>query len=88
MTWHDYHEATKHSVESLRRTQHVLDWVNIPDPFRHYGGVPVLDLPADPPAPEIAALDVLRASAASRCLETHCRAPAGTHAANGPVHSG
>jgi hypothetical protein len=60
MTWHDYHEATKHSVESLRRTRHVLDWVNMPDPFRHYDGVPVLDLPADPPAPEIAALDVLR----------------------------
>ena len=60
MTWHDYHEATKHSVESLRQTQHVLDWVNMPDPFRHYEGVPVLDLPADPAAPEIAALDVLR----------------------------
>ncbi len=24
----------------------------MPDPFRHYEGVPVLDLPADPPAPE------------------------------------
>lgn len=32
----------------------------MPDPFRHYEGVPVLDLPADPPAPEIPALDVLR----------------------------
>lgn len=28
----------------------------MPDPFRHYEGVPVLDLPADPPAPENSAL--------------------------------
>lgn len=59
MTWREYHEATKHSVESLRSAWHVLDWANMPDPFRHYEGVPVLDLPADPPAPEIPALDVL-----------------------------
>ena len=60
MMWREYHEATKHSVESLRRARHVLDWANMPDPFRHYKGVPVLDLPADPPAPEKAALDVLQ----------------------------
>src|SRR5881275_432183 len=59
MTWRKYHESTKHSVESLRRVRHTLDWANMPDPFRHYEGVPVLDLPADPPAPEIPALDVL-----------------------------
>ncbi len=60
MTWREYHEATKHSVESLRRARQVLDWANMPDPFRHYKGVPVLDLPADPPAPETPALDVLQ----------------------------
>src|ERR1700686_156761 len=58
MTWHEYHESTKHSVESLRRAPYVLDWANMPDPFRHYEGVPGLDLPADPPIPEIPALDV------------------------------
>jgi len=58
--WNEYHEATKHSVESLARTRHILDWANMPDPFRHYEGVPVLDLPADPPFPEISALDVLQ----------------------------
>src|ERR1700754_4632583 len=52
MTWREYHESTKHSVESLRRARRVLDWANMPDPFRHYEGVPVLDLPADPPSPE------------------------------------
>src|SRR5260370_41581529 len=60
MTWREYHESTKHSVESLRRAQHVLDWANMPDPFRQYEGVPVLDLPADPPAPEMPALELLQ----------------------------
>jgi SagB-type dehydrogenase family enzyme len=60
LTWREYHEFTKHSVQSLRRTQHALDWQNMPDPFRHYEGVPVLDLPADPPSPEIPALELLQ----------------------------
>ena len=59
MTWREYHESTKHSVESLRRDPHVLDWTNMPDPFRHYEGVPVVDLPADPPVPKTPALEVL-----------------------------
>src|SRR6266545_2588869 len=59
MTWREYHEITKHSVTSLRRAPHVLDWENMPDPFRHYERVPVLDLPADPPVPETPALEVL-----------------------------
>jgi SagB-type dehydrogenase family enzyme len=59
MTWLEYHELTKHSAESLRRTQHYLDWDNMPNPFRHYEGVPILDFPADPPAPQISALEVL-----------------------------
>lgn len=59
MTWREYHEFTKHSVASLRRTPHLLDWATMPDPFRHYEGVPVLDLPADPPVPETPALDLL-----------------------------
>jgi nitroreductase len=64
MTWREYHELTKHSVESLRRTQQYLDWANMPNPFRHYEGVPVLDLPADPPAPQISALEVLEGKTA------------------------
>jgi SagB-type dehydrogenase family enzyme len=65
MTWREYHEATKHSFESVRRAGHVLDWANMPDPFRHYEGVPLLDLPADPPVPEIPALDVLQGTVGS-----------------------
>ena len=59
MRWREYHEMTKHSVASLRQASHALDWANMPDPFRHYEGVPVLDLPADPPAPKTPALEVL-----------------------------
>ena len=59
MTWREYHESTKHTAESLNRTRHVLDWENMPEPFRHYEGVPVLDLPADPPAPQVPALGLL-----------------------------
>jgi SagB-type dehydrogenase family enzyme len=59
MTWPEYHNSTKHSVGSLGRLPHVLDWANMPDPFRHYEGVPVLDLPADPPDPEMPVFEVL-----------------------------
>src|SRR5271169_3273277 len=60
MAWREYHEFTKHTVEKLRRTAYSLDWANMPNPFRHYEGVPVLDLPADPPVPETPALEVLQ----------------------------
>jgi SagB-type dehydrogenase family enzyme len=63
MTWREYHERTKHSVESLRRVPHYLDWANMPNPFRHYDGVPVVDLPADPPSPQLPALEVLAGNA-------------------------
>jgi SagB-type dehydrogenase family enzyme len=68
LIWREYHEFTKHSVQSLRRTQHVLDWNNMPDPFRHYTGVPVLDLPADPPSPEIPALELLQGGTGKRTV--------------------
>ncbi len=60
MSWRDYHEFTKHSPQSLRRMLHVLDWENMPDPFRHYEGVPLLDLPADRPALMTPMLHVLQ----------------------------
>jgi SagB-type dehydrogenase family enzyme len=62
MMWNEYHEATKHTVESIGRARHELDWANMPCPFRYYEGAAVLDLPADPTAPEIPALDLLQGS--------------------------
>lgn len=73
MTWREYHDATRHSVESLRQSRHFLDWANMPDPFRHYEGVPVLDLPANPSVPDTPALEVLRG------------VPGATSAATGPA---
>ena len=69
MTWREYHEATKHSLESLRRARHGLDWANMPNPFRYYHGVPMLDLPADPLTPEISALDVLQGTFGSTLVD-------------------
>jgi SagB-type dehydrogenase family enzyme len=57
--WRQYHESTKHSVRSLREARHSLDWANMPNPFRRYEGAPLLELPAEPPAPETPALEVL-----------------------------
>src|SRR6266853_4631459 len=42
-----YHEFTKHTVEKLSASEHTLDWANLPNPYRHYAGVPVVDLPPD-----------------------------------------
>lgn len=69
MTWREYHEATKHRLESLGRARHGLDWANMPDPFRYYQGVPVLDLPSDPPQPEIPALELLQGRSGSNSVE-------------------
>jgi len=55
----DYHEATKHAAEKIQRSAHFLDWANMPHPFRHYEGVPVLDLPAGAP-PQANMIEVLR----------------------------
>ena len=60
MTWREYHESTKHTIESLAQARHGLDWANMPDPFRRYEGVPVLDLPADLPELQMPALEVLQ----------------------------
>jgi hypothetical protein len=45
MTAREYPESTKHSVKSLRQARRVLDWTNMPDPFSHYEGAPLLDQP-------------------------------------------
>jgi SagB-type dehydrogenase family enzyme len=41
----------------------------MPDPFRHYEGVPLVDLPADPPAPAADALDVLKGQGVTRGIQ-------------------
>jgi SagB-type dehydrogenase family enzyme len=43
--FYEYHHATKHTVEKLRSYGHRLDWNSQPNPFLHYDGVPLVDLP-------------------------------------------
>jgi SagB-type dehydrogenase family enzyme len=40
-----YHEATKHSYESVRRRARALDWASKPSPYKEYPGVPLEPLP-------------------------------------------
>ena len=43
-TW-TYHNSTKHSLESIRRNRHFLDWDNKPLPFKIYSSLKPLQLP-------------------------------------------
>jgi SagB-type dehydrogenase family enzyme len=40
-----YHDATKHSYQSIRATPHYLDWDNQPLPFKIYSNLPAIPLP-------------------------------------------
>src|SRR5262245_61593970 len=42
-----YHEATKHSVASIQRGPHHLDWEIMPRPFKLYADLPPIPLPQD-----------------------------------------
>jgi SagB-type dehydrogenase family enzyme len=42
-----YHDATKHSLASVRRSGHVLDFANMPLPFKVYPQLPPIPLPHD-----------------------------------------
>ena len=43
-----YHEATKHSVESVRRDARMLDWTNMPRPWKLYAApLPETPLPTE-----------------------------------------
>ena len=46
-----YHQATKHTYESVRLNAHFLDWKNQPNAFRVYEGAPTIMLPPDPGFP-------------------------------------
>ena len=54
-----YHEATKHSPESIRRSRWRMDWSNKPDPFKRYPDPPRIRLERELPASDRAALDAI-----------------------------
>src|SRR6266481_6545150 len=46
-----FHQATKHSYNSVRTNARYLDWHNQPNPFRAYNGAPAIPLPPEPGFP-------------------------------------
>jgi SagB-type dehydrogenase family enzyme len=58
-----YHDATKHSWQSVRLSRHYLDFANQPLPYKIYETLEPIPLPREfPPAP-VAALDALAGGA-------------------------
>lgn len=43
--FYEYHNATKHTVQRLYSSGHRLDWASQPNPFLHYDGTELIDLP-------------------------------------------
>lgn len=58
-----YHQATKHTYQSVRTNARYLDWQNQPDPIRAYEGVPTITLPPDPGFPAMGAFASMAALA-------------------------
>ena len=58
-----YHEATKHSPESVRRRFHRVDWDNKPHPFKVYAGLERVGLPGDVPSLGVPALEAIGVTA-------------------------
>jgi SagB-type dehydrogenase family enzyme len=54
-----YHDATKHSWQSVRASRHLLDWANRPLPYKIYSSLEPLPLPADPPTSSLPALEAI-----------------------------
>ncbi|MGH2660602.1 MAG: dehydrogenase, partial [Actinomycetota bacterium] len=58
-----YHEATKHSPESVRRRFHRLDWDNKPQPFKVYAGLERAGLPDGVRSLDVSALEAIGVTA-------------------------
>lgn len=54
-----YHNATKHSFQSVRRNAHFLDWPNKPLPFKIYTTLDSIELPREVPSLEMPALEAI-----------------------------
>jgi len=54
-----YHDATKHSWQSVRSGGHFLDWEIKPFPFKVYPDAPTVPLPREVAAPAMPALEAL-----------------------------
>jgi SagB-type dehydrogenase family enzyme len=59
-TW-TYHNNTKHSQQSIRRSRHYLDWDNQPLTFKIYSSLEPIPLPQDFPSVSLSALTAIAA---------------------------
>jgi hypothetical protein len=59
-----YHEATKHSPQSVGASHYTLDWENQPLPFKIYPDLDPIPLPRDFPESAIRALTAIASSSA------------------------
>jgi SagB-type dehydrogenase family enzyme len=57
-----YHDGTKHSYESVRRSGHYLDWNNQPLPFKIYPSLEPIALPKDLSSSSMTALSAVATS--------------------------
>jgi SagB-type dehydrogenase family enzyme len=57
-----FHDATKHTVESVRAGGHFLDFANMPIPLKHYPDLEPIPLPVDLPERDVPAVEVLSGS--------------------------
>jgi len=62
----EYHEATKHSLASVRSDRHALDWTNQPRPYKLYVDLDIVPLTTDYPASTAPALSAIAAAEAQR----------------------
>ena len=61
-----FHDATKHSYQSVRRVPHFLDWDNQPLPFKLYRALREIPLPDVSEAGEVSALAALNSPTSPR----------------------
>jgi SagB-type dehydrogenase family enzyme len=54
-----FHDATKHTFESVRGGGHLLDFANMPLPVKHYPDLEPIPLPVDLPERDAPAVEVL-----------------------------
>ena len=64
VTAREYHERTKHSPESLRASDHRLDFSNKPTPYKVYRNLPKVELARRVRPPQIPTLTAIAESGA------------------------
>ena len=70
-----YHEATKHSPQSVRASRYTLDWENRPLPFKIYPDLDPIPLPRDFPESAIPALTAIASRSSAKSGSGDTRSP-------------